>query len=45
MTHLVKGEFGEARPFLEQAADAGHAEAAFNLASIYAKGEGVARNY
>ncbi|MCP4934016.1 MAG: hypothetical protein GY927_07370 [bacterium] len=45
MTHLVKGEFAQARPFLEKAVDGGHAEAAFNLASLYAKGEGVDQNY
>ncbi len=45
MTHLVKGEFIEARPFLEKAVEGGHAEAAFNLASLYAKGDGVEQNY
>ena len=45
MEHLVKGEFVLARPFLEKAADAGHAEAAYNLASIYVKGEGGEQNY
>ena len=45
MTHLVKGEFAEARPYLEQAVAKGHAEAAFNLASLYAKGDGVEQSY
>lgn len=45
MTHLVKGEFTQARPFLKKAADGGHAEAAFNLASLYAKGDGVDQDY
>ncbi len=45
MTHLVKGEFAQARPLLEKAAKGGHAEAAFNLASLYAKGDGVDQNY
>ncbi len=45
MTHLVKGEFAQARPFLKKAADGGHAEAAFNLASLYAKGDGVDQDY
>ena len=45
MTHVVKGEYAEARPYLEQAVAKGHAEAAFNLASLYAKGDGVEQSY
>ena len=45
MTHLVKGEFEQAIPLLEKASEGGHSEAAFNLASLYAKGDGVDQNY
>lgn len=45
MTHLVKGDFTEARKYLEQAEASGHAEAGYNLASLYAKGDGVEQSF
>ncbi len=45
MTHLVKGEFATAIPYLEQAEALGHAEAGYNLASLYAKGDGVEQDF
>ena len=45
MTHLVKEEYDDARRFLEQAEAKGHAEAGYNLAALYAKGNGVEKNF
>jgi TPR repeat protein len=41
MNHLVNGEFDQGRQFLERADALGHPEASYNLASMYAKGDGV----
>ena len=45
MTHLLKGDFDKARAYLERAEAEGHAEAGYNLASLYAKGEGVEQDF
>ena len=44
-TYLVNKEYDKARSYLERAAALGHAEAAFNLALLYVKGDGVGQNF
>ncbi len=45
MGHLVKKEYDKARTYLQQAATAGHAEAGYNLASLYATGKGGEQDF
>ena len=41
---LIKGDMADAIPILQEAADAGSAEAAYNLAICYQQGDGIAQN-
>lgn len=45
MNLLVNGKYDEGRSYLERAHELGHPEASYNLASMYAKGDGVPQDF
>ena len=45
MSFVARGEYEKALPYLEEAEKAGHPEAGYNLASLYAMGKGVEQDY
>jgi TPR repeat protein len=45
MSFMVKGEFDKGLEYLQRAHELGHSEASYNLASMYAKGDGVERDF